>query len=418
VIRSEMRSTARPKSSPTVGGRTMSRSPASMNIRTSNLASRPPWNVFNRNQPNRDDSPSTSRHQIQRSVVSPNASQRTRSPVLQRSTPGQLHYPPVEWSAGTHQRQQQQQQYTQLQPHRPIIASTIEPLNAMGDAGEQLELFGKLQQVVVQLTHSAADEKAKQTRLQQRLESYEMLVKDQDRMICELRAMNARLQKERDALSSFRQPSAHHHDAFVDELHHDPAAAVTPLRGRQAAGTRGSPAAGVTLQHDESLAAGAAAVTPKTKTFVQSLVDQLKEEKRLRYQVEEQSSRMMGEQQLTIHRLEERLHRNGGSSPAGGRSPRASVGATRSSTMVGVMQSPEGDEHDPSRSMMAPTTDRFRSMANPSPSDDGPSVRITPAGDQPQSIRSGSSSTDVAASSLSMENASLLLQQIKLRHGL
>lgn len=282
---------------------------------------------------------------------------------------------------------------------------------------QQLELFGKLQQVVVQLTHSAADEKAKQVRMQQRLDSYEVLVKDQDRMICELRAMNSRLQKERDALSTFRQGAN-------DPFHFQNESVIsntTPSR-QQAPAKLNSPATGAqsTLFHnDEFLATGGTAVTPKTKSFVQSLVDQLKEEKRLRYQVEEQSSRMIGEQQLTIHRLEDRLVRNnstnGGSSPAGGRSPRASVGATARVASFAALHSPGDDEHIHREPCAPLPSDAARSFVNPSPSDDGPSVRVTVCDDHPRSSRSDS--TD-AASTLSMENASLLLQQIKMRHGL
>lgn len=406
-----MPSASRPRSSP--GATRVAKSPGS-----ALLSSRPPFSLYSRNiaTNSRDDSPSTSRHQLQRAISPTVQQQRTRSPVLTRQV---VSHTPAAHTPSLHY-QQQQQHYSQHIDNWSLPAT---PSNMYAGGGgersgeQQLELFGKLQQVVVQLTHSAAEEKSKLVRMQQRLDSFEALVKDQDRMICELRSMNARLQKEKDALTSFRQvPGMDQLEAYVSHQETD----ATPPQARRQQQHQVSNVLQQTpasqYHHDESLASGNV-VTPKTKTFVQSLVDQLKEEKRLRYQVEEQSSRMIGEQQLTIHRLEDRLTvRNpaGGSSPAGGRSPRASVGATARVGVHSMLHSPGDDEphrYDP-RPLMV---EAIRAYTNPSPSDDGPSVRVTVGDDQPPSARSMSSSD---AGSISMENASALLQQIKLRHGL
>jgi hypothetical protein len=398
-----MQSASRPRSSPATTR--VAKSPSG-----TSLSSRPPFSLYSRNNgiSNRDDSPSTSRHQLQRAVSPTIQQQRTRSPVVSRQ-PVAYHTPSLHFQ---HQNHTQQIENWSL-PATPSMNSG----GGDGAGEQQLELFGKLQQVVVQLTHSAADEKSKLIRMQQRIDSYDALVKDQDRMICELRAMNARLQKEKDALASFRQqPGMDQHSHY----HEIDATPTTHSRlQQQQPSSRGFQQLVAPLYHQDESIAGGSAVTPKTKSFVQSLVDQLKDEKRLRYQVEEQSSRMIGEQQLTIHRLEDRLtvRNNGGSSPAGGRSPRASVGATaRGSGVHSMLHSPGDDDahrYDP-RPLMV---EAIRAYTNPSPSDDGPSVRVTVGDDQPPSARSMSSS-DAGASSLSMENASALLQQIKLRHGL
>ena len=118
----------------------------------------------------------------------------------------------------------------------------------------QLQQFVQLQQLVVSLSQQTVEEKKVMNDLQRRLEQYATLTCDQDEMIEELKRMNRKLQSERDTLAMYKDMAS------------------TPA--------------------DE---------------FTRSLISQLKEEKRQRLELEEQSNHMVAEQQRTINRLEARL---------------------------------------------------------------------------------------------------------------
>jgi hypothetical protein len=285
----------------------------------------------------------------------------------------------------------------------------------------QMALFGQLQDVVVKLSQAAVSEKSKLAHMQKQLDSYQVLVKEQDRVIDELRSVNAKLQKERDALVAFRGASSAHLEVVAPDYQLLP---ETP-KSRRSASLGHSPSA--TNGVDECLS------VPKSKSFVQSLVDQLREEKRLRYQVEEQSSLMIGEQQITIHRLEERLTRQISSPihPSAARSPRPSLATPQTPTKIpsslphSVSQMHPLHHNSSSSHAIIPSLPlahsssefSLRMLSNASPIDaaySAPSIRMTPE-DLPGASRSVSV---CAASDMSMDNASQLLQAIKLRHGL
>ncbi|ESL10384.1 hypothetical protein TRSC58_01885 [Trypanosoma rangeli SC58] len=180
-------------------------------------------------------------------------------------------------------------------PAAALVAS-VPPMNE-----PQVELMSQLQDVVVRLSKSAVGEKQRLAHMQQRLDAYAALVREQDRMIDELRGMNIRLQKERDALISFRQQSLNHDLQLMNNLENDGGIdeevrrAYTKFEGQQ------SP-------YGASYNGSVGAVAPPySRGFVHSLVAQLRDERRKRLEVEEQSSRMIGEQQVTIQRLEDRL---------------------------------------------------------------------------------------------------------------
>ncbi|ORC93079.1 uncharacterized protein TM35_000024050 [Trypanosoma theileri] len=166
--------------------------------------------------------------------------------------------------------------------------------------GFQVELLTQLQDVVVRLSQSAVGEKQRLSHMQQRLDAYAALVREQDHMIDELRGMNIKLQKEKDTLIAFRQQSLNHDFHVMNHLENDGGIdeevcrAFAQHEGRQSS---------YGMSFNNSLGT----MTPQVRSFVRSLVAQLRDERRKRLEVEEQSSRMIGEQQLTIQRLEDRL---------------------------------------------------------------------------------------------------------------
>ncbi|PWU98052.1 hypothetical protein C4B63_13g275 [Trypanosoma cruzi] len=211
-------------------------------------------------------------------------------------------------SAGRAARRGPEMMKTKLQgtPARPshcnlvttqaaTLVATVPPVNE-----PQVELMSQLQDVVVRLSQSAVGEKQRLAHMQQRLDAYAALMREQDRMIDELRGMNIRLQKERDALILFRQQSLNHDLHLMNNLENDGGIdeearrAYAKYEGQK--NSYGTP-------YNGSLGA----MTPRSRGFVRSLVAQLRDERRKRLEVEEQSSRMIGEQQLTIQRLEDRL---------------------------------------------------------------------------------------------------------------
>jgi hypothetical protein len=251
--------------------------------------------------------------------------------------------------------------------------------------------------VVVQLSQCAVSEKHKYSHLQKRLDAYAQLVREQDRMIEELKALNSRLVKEKEALLSFRREG----DEGEEEAW-------------LAAG--GSAAEAATGQQ-----------TPKSKEFAASLVAQLRDEKRQRLAVEEQSSRMIGEQQVTIHRLEEKLKQSAVSHVSPHRN---SHGAARQAA-----QSP-GSRPLPNRPIV-PAVHVAPAQSQDSAAPVGAAGRGGTAVSASESLAAGSAkAADSAAdrhlassftplfsggttSTLtSMEDATAILQQIRRRHGL
>ncbi|RNF06491.1 uncharacterized protein Tco025E_07547 [Trypanosoma conorhini] len=187
----------------------------------------------------------------------------------------------------------------------------------------QVELMSQLQDVVVRLSRCAVGEKQRLAHMQQRLDAYAALVREQDRMIDELRGMNIRLQKEKDALISFRQQSLNHDLQLMNHLENDGGIdeevrrTYAKFEGRQSS-------------YEACCNGSLRAMTPRSRGFVRSLVAQLRDERRKRLEVEEQSSRMIGEQQVTIQRLEDRL--------------RPQAVAPRSS-LAARMESPQASSH-------------------------------------------------------------------------
>ncbi|EAN86101.1 hypothetical protein C3747_7g470 [Trypanosoma cruzi] len=234
-------------------------------------------------------------------------------------------------SAGRASRRGPEMMNTKLQgtPARPshcnlattqaaTLVATVPPVNE-----PQVELMSQLQDVVVRLSQSAVGEKQRLAHMQQRLDAYAALMREQDRMIDELRGMNIRLQKERDALILFRQQSLNHDLHLMNNLENDGGIdeearrAYAKYEGQK--NSYGTPCNG-----------SFGAMTPRSRGFVRSLVAQLRDERRKRLEVEEQSSRMIGEQQLTIQRLEDRL--------------RPQVVAPRS-VLVSRLESPQVSSH-------------------------------------------------------------------------
>ncbi|EKF27695.1 hypothetical protein MOQ_008574 [Trypanosoma cruzi marinkellei] len=175
------------------------------------------------------------------------------------------------------------------------LVATVPPVNE-----PQVELMSQLQDVVVRLSQSAVGEKQRLAHMQQRLDAYAALMREQDRMIDELRGMNIRLQKERDALILFRQQSLNHDLHLMNNLEND--GGIDEEARRAYAKYEGQKSS-----YGTSCDCSLGAMTPRSRGFVRSLVAQLRDERRKRLEVEEQSSRMIGEQQLTIQRLEDRL---------------------------------------------------------------------------------------------------------------
>lgn len=304
-------------------------------------------------------------------------------------------------------------------------SGNLGPSSSASSSSAQISLFAQLQDVVVRLSQAARADKGQLSAMTAKLDSYERLVREQDKMIDDLRAMNARLMKEKEALSSFRggvpQP--------------------------------GALAAAMALDDDES-AAAAVSATPKTRTFVQSLVNQLRDEKRHRYEVEEQSSRMIGEQQLTIHRLEERIQKLS-AGPGGPQTPRK-TGSTGSPTAMRAALSPRvtqpssssalhggrtstpvrsefggvatngyvvepDEEHDERNPLEGTLVERQLRDIDSAPPPTEVVRDIATAAPPPLPTAAAATSSaplGVGDSEMSMESAAFLLQKIRERHGL
>jgi hypothetical protein len=287
------------------------------------------------------------------------------------------------------------------------------------------ELCAQLQDLVVRISQAALRDSNKIIQCEKRLESYAQLLKDQDRMIDELRGMNAKLVKENEALLLFRQSSGRSSAAHVrftsDRLPmHEP-------EDRRRAGQ---------LEHAspyeaEVFTSISASSTPKTKTLVQSLIDQLKEEKKNRLEVEEQSSRMIGEQQLTIHRLEERL-RTLLPSPSGcAHSPRNSFTKSPRKDKGELMRWMPADSGDPPeahelhgewlRYDLVEKDAASQACSGDQREDKEPqhveNFLQAPRG-HPEAALSVPKNLDTANDEPSIESAAALLQRIRQRHGL
>lgn len=358
-------------------------------VSKSPMASRPAWSTFVKNQ--RAASPTTSQRMGHRPASPAHAiTQRSQTPLAASTLP-------IRRPLTAAQRP--------LSPRSASIFMSVAEGNQSHDATPQMELFTQLQDVVVRLSQSAVSEKSKLAHMEKQLQAYEKLVKEQDRMIEELRGFNSKLQKEKDAMVAFRRAEGNSDGG------------ATPIN-LSARGSRGySPPGG----HDEA-AYLLSSVTPKSKSFVQSLVDQLREEKKLRLQVEEQSSKMIGEQQLMIHRLEDRVSKqvqqsqtqSTAMSPlAALRSPRQPRLAHHAGGGPSLRQEMEavGDLSVPLGKLS------LASLANPDDLSDrsDEASRFLAVNLQSEQIDSRSTS---ASTGITMENASLLLQQIKARHGL
>lgn len=353
--------------SPPVAQRTNSKSPASQ---------KPPWNTFCK----RDVTPPLRRM--------PNAHTPTKAAVSTSPTASRVWRPVQKFTAPFDQRGTSNSR-TLIDNHTPASLSGQTNLPP---------LVHQLEMVVAQLSHAASGESSKLAHMQAQLDAYQSLVNEQDRMIDELRSLNAKLQKERDALAAFRPTDGLHPPDDLDCL-------------------------------------ATAHATPKTKSFVQSLVDQLKEEKRLRLQVEEQSSRMIGEQQVTIHRLEDRLGRSqpGNVSPTTtsrfSRQHSSASGEARTDEPASTLPLARGTSHAMGQQLrhvhsMLGSLQSPRIFTGPYANSNGREEGLVPPKDS-DDTRHGVADVPLQLSAIStpdggidMDAASAILQQIKLRHGL
>ena len=154
-------------------------------------------------------------------------------------------------------------------------------------APTQRQLFGELQQVVVQLSQTALGDQQRISSLTGKIREYEALLMDQEQMIEELEELNVKLVSERNSLRSFggsfgSRPS-------------------TALEGSAAAPNLNACAL------DAAADARTGPSTASQQTIVSSMIHSIREEKRQRLLVEETSSKIIAEQQLAIHRLEQQL---------------------------------------------------------------------------------------------------------------
>ncbi|KEG08465.1 hypothetical protein DQ04_07121000 [Trypanosoma grayi] len=188
--------------------------------------------------------------------------------------------------------------YSALAP-TPVAVALAASTPPVGEP--QVELLSQLQNVVVRLSQNAVGEKQRWSHMQQRIDAYAALVREQDRMIDELRGMNIKLQKEKDALIAFRQQSLNHDFHLMNKLEVD-GGIDDEVRRAYAHHDRSQASHGMTYGINPL-----STMSPTVRNFVRSLVAQLRDERRKRLEVEEQSSQMIGEQQLTIQRLEDRL---------------------------------------------------------------------------------------------------------------
>lgn len=220
------------------------------------------------------------------------------------------------------------QQAPQYAPHpvapaqSPASVAVSASASPTMTSASQLQLVSQLHEVVLRLSHGALSEKQQLAGLQQRLDAYAALVKEQDRMIDDLRAMNARLEREREALIAFRRQDLRRDLHLLNGRN----AAAAGGSSAMARGGRGggvgvasafSPAAVEELVRTEYARSNGLSLDatkdfievlhPRGKKLVLSLAARLLDERARRLDAEEQCSAMLGEQQLAMQRMEARL---------------------------------------------------------------------------------------------------------------
>ena len=258
--------------------------------------------------------------------------------------------------------------------------------------GGQFKLFSQLQEVVVQLSQCAVSEKQKFSHMQKRLDAYAQLVKEQDRMIEELKALNSKLVKEKEALMSFRHVDTATDDRYLDDI-------------------------AVEERHAEH---GDLSVnTPKSKQFMQSLISQLREEKRQRLAVEEQSSRMIGEQQLAIHRLEEKAKQTHGHHISPQRASHSGAATRQTLSPAAPVRQPavEPTSHQAEQPPPAVTAP-FPSPPASTIASRTSSTSLAVGSAAPPLAFGSSAVSTTSSTATSIEDAAVILQEIRRRHGL
>lgn len=179
-------------------------------------------------------------------------------------------------------------------------------------ADTQAQLYAQLQDVVLRVSQTALDHKRGEAQTQARLDAFLVLVSEQDALVEQLRRENASLAREKDALLQFRR------QGLLYESH----------RLRERPGREGGAAPGHAeerklddwLRQEYSRVGGGDSgpsrrgqahlfdsLSPSVRALARSLAAQLHDERARRLNIEEQSSRMMGEQQLALARLESQL---------------------------------------------------------------------------------------------------------------
>ena len=196
----------------------------------------------------------------------------------------------------------------------------------------------------MQISNESVTDFQSVARLQQQLQEYSDLVKEQDRMIEEVEGLNVKLMAERDALLQFRRGNSQENgaydageivpvepfDAAVQRMLHNskatggtanskPPSHDTVLMSQRlihdsaidatvAAELLQDPSSTPIKNHTAAAAAGAPNKAKDRNTAIMSsLIVALRDEKRQRLAVEEQSSKLISEQQLSIHRLEQQV---------------------------------------------------------------------------------------------------------------
>jgi hypothetical protein len=176
---------------------------------------------------------------------------------------------------------------------------------AAANPEEQLNLFSQLQQIVVQLSTRAVDDKRAITSMKAQLQEYSELLVTQDQVIEELKRANADVAAERDECLR-----------TIHRLQHQMQQQQQQFCGSSSNGGGGDSAR--TPRNGGDSAPGAAA---DAREFAKAIMEQLRGEQRQRVQLEEQHSRLFEEQQRSIMNLEARLRavgEGGGASTADG----------------------------------------------------------------------------------------------------
>jgi hypothetical protein len=176
---------------------------------------------------------------------------------------------------------------------------------AAANPEEQLNLFSQLQQIVVQLSTRAVDDKRAITSMKAQLQEYSELLVTQDQVIEELKRANADVAAERDECLR-----------TIHRLQHQMQQQQQQFCGSSSNGGGGDSAR--TPRNGGDSAPGAAA---EAREFAKAIMEQLRGEQRQRVQLEEQHSRLFEEQQRSIMNLEARLRavgEGGGASTADG----------------------------------------------------------------------------------------------------